>query len=315
MNPSSSSSVDSILPPRADEGVPLAPQSPPRRWGWRFSLRMLLLVQLALALFVGWIAVRVHSFQQQQIVQRIPDGKRTSLNVQTRPASPQWFWGRVGQILGVPAEDVIAVRVDFHALSTVEAESLGRLPQLEELHLAYGLEEAAAMRPIANLPRLSRLNLYDAERRGLDDETLRPLAANRTIKWLTIHSVQVTDEGIARLATMPNLEVLDIQYAKMTIAGLWPWISENRLRVLNTPLRLTSSDCAELAELKSLRDLSAYEVDTAGVEALAQLPKLRRFTLRGPLTTRLAEESLRRFPKNVQVFHDQVHLFGPSSQR
>jgi len=170
------------------------------------------------------------------------------------------------------------------------------------------------MRPIASHPGLRRLDLGDAELCGLDDEMLAPLAGNTTITWLTIHSVNVTDEGLASLSSMRALEVLDIQYAKMTAGGLRPLIAKNQIRDLNTPLRLTAADCAELANMTSLRSLEAYDVETAGVDSLATLPALQRFTLRGPLTTRLTDDALRRFPKHVQVFHEHIQLFGPGSE-
>ena len=312
--------VDSLLPP--PEIARPTPAAEPakgrlRRFGWQFSLRAFVALQVLIALLLGYVVRRVRSMQRQQVIVRsIIDGERQSVSSGMHFAQPAWLWGPLCKQLNVVPMDVSGVSLGSKPLSTAEAELLRELPYLRTVTLNFGVEEPATMRVLARCP-LEWIHLRDTDRRGLSDEKLRPLVHCKSLQVIAIQSVNVTNVGIGDLAALPNVRRLDIQYARMTIDGIKPWIAANRLTDLYLPLRMTSEDCEVAARFSSLWRLSIYELDEhdfeEGVAHLATHPTLQRLEISRGLEGEVMA-AVRTLPPRIHVYNYLQQLVSPEDE-
>lgn len=314
--------VDDLLPPRADESSSRAQEerlvAPAKKKMRRcsvgkYSLRTLIGVQVVFALFFGWVGARLYSFRQQEAA--VTSVARRHFSFDSNPASPRWFWSNVEKITGVQTNDYVTGTNSDAPLTLTEAKQIRRLRYLNCLYVERGVSEPAVIDELAHLPNLRWLELRDdPERKSyLDDEDLLPLAQNRSVTRLIIFSEHVTDKGIAALADMPNVEILDIAYGRVSIGGLRPWIARNRLRELSIPCRLTREDCEELSKFTSLESLSMYELKPVCAEFIAMLPKLRRIKISGPFVDPdiFGDNSI--LPGQIEIWHRSLQLSMPTS--
>jgi Leucine-rich repeat (LRR) protein len=174
------------------------------------------------------------------------------------------------------------------------AEWLPRLANLRSLELIMSLDDAdAAM--LGRLRQLHRLEL--AGRVHLSPEGFMQLARMENLKQLVLRSCGLTDEHLAFLAEMPQLEILEIPGNRITGAGI------DHLRNLSNLRRLSVSFCPEIddeafkriSRLESLEGLSAQMtgVTDAGLAYLFDMPYLRDVTVLGSRATRTGIGALR----------------------
>ena len=93
------------------------------------------------------------------------------------------------------------------------------------------------------------------------DEQLAALApvAERVV-WLDIGRTQVTDEGMANIGQMPNLERLHLEQTKVTDAGMKHLAALKKLEYLNLyGTGVTAAIFEPMAELRNLRKLFLWE--------------------------------------------------------
>jgi uncharacterized membrane protein len=106
---------------------------------------------------------------------------------------------------------------------------------------------------------------------------LAPLAAN--IVWLDLANTQVTDQGLAQIAALPNLVRLHLQKTAITDAGLAQLTKLAYLEYLNLyGTAVTDAGIGQLAPLKNLHALYLWQtkVSEAGIKNLHEkMPQLR----------------------------------------
>jgi len=93
------------------------------------------------------------------------------------------------------------------------------------------------------------------------DEQLAALApvAERVV-WLDIGRTQVSDEGMANIGQMPNLERLHLEQTKVTDAGMKHLAALKKLEYLNLyGTEVTAAIFEPMAELRNLRKLFLWE--------------------------------------------------------
>lgn len=103
------------------------------------------------------------------------------------------------------------------------AVQLGKLPNLQSIHLGSSQVGDRGLAALAKLPRLERLSM---QRNKITDAGLPALAGSRTLKSLWIGGLEeqsaISDAGLVHLANLPQLEELDLQNTRVTPAGLTP---------------------------------------------------------------------------------------------
>lgn len=103
------------------------------------------------------------------------------------------------------------------------AAHLRDMPRLRYIHLGSSQVGDRGLAAIATLPNLEGLSM---QRNKITDAGLAALAGHPKLKTLWIGNLEtlspISDAGVVHLATLPQLEELDLQYTRVTPAGLRP---------------------------------------------------------------------------------------------
>jgi hypothetical protein len=139
----------------------------------------------------------------------------------------------------------------------------------------HGVRNAAAvLDALGPLPKLHRLNLYDA---GFGDADLPRLRAFPELVELNLNDTAVSDEGVRQLAELTSLRELHLARSGVTDAGLAHLVRLKNLEKLSLGNGITDGGLAHLKMLTGLRELhlTGSGVTDAGVAELHQaLPRL-----------------------------------------
>lgn len=205
---------------------------------------------------------------------------------------------------------VLSTLPDLRALNLAAREAdpeifaiLGRLKHLEQLHLDASFQigrngfEAHHLSPLRHLKNLRELELADVD---FTNEMLAHLAGLTNLELLYAgNSVTVTDHGLAHLSKLRKLQSLVLHRIIATDAGLAALAGMPELEWLVIPSdRYTDAGMFHLASMPKLGrvDLSGSQVTDAGLSILATAPTLReiRTTDRSLREIRKATSSLRK---------------------
>jgi hypothetical protein len=136
---------------------------------------------------------------------------------------------------------------------------------------------------LVKLPKLLRINLEGA---NMTDRSVELVASNTRLKQVTfVDNQHITDQGIAHLQKMPQLELLD----------------------LSACTGITDVAVAHLVGLKQLTELNliATKVGHASVPSLKQMTSLRQLNLHGTQMTAADIAELRAALPNCQILWDE----------
>jgi hypothetical protein len=153
---------------------------------------------------------------------------------------------------------------------------LAKLPGLEVLELWGADVDDATLDKIAPL-KLRELTLENTE---ITDAGLARLASIPTLRSLNLRrSSYLTDAALTHVAKLPNIEVLELLYNNFGDAGIEHVAKLPKLRVLDLRgcVLVTDAGLAHLAACKNLQRLKLRNpnVTDAGLKALRGLSKLR----------------------------------------
>lgn len=118
------------------------------------------------------------------------------------------------------------------------AMHLAHLENLQTIHLSDSQAGDGALKALAKLPKLTRISM---QKNMITDEGLAHLAEMKQLQslWVGISKGTITDEGLASLAGLENLTKLELQHSQITDAGLEHLKGLKNLRGLivgNTPV-------------------------------------------------------------------------------
>jgi hypothetical protein len=249
----------------------------PQRSRWRrYSLRALLLFQVVIAVFIGYVVWRVRLIERQhaaamEIAEHNPRGS----SYKSRSVRPAWFWEPVCNFCGSShATDVVEIMSQRHPLKESEVE---RLPYLEELAINRGIENDAVMKKLADSKYLKNLFVSNNRKSPPADDSIAHLRNNRSIENLTLHGAQITDKSITVLAEIPNVISLNIDQTSATSDSLEPWIKNNKLQHLRLPYKLELNVIRRLSQLTTLEVLEAFGIDEQAAKALCEFRSIQHF--------------------------------------
>ena len=162
--------------------------------------------------------------------------------------------------------------------------------------------------------------LYSIGSGGLEDDDLEVLAEFPTIQRLQLGE-RLTDAGIAHLARLKNLRLLDTESWGITDQGVKSLAALERLEFLNLNYALvTDRGLESLAGLENLTYLNLWntQVTADGVAGLrAKLPRVKVDPRSFPAAAEereIVQELIRagiRFEADKDGWIEDVHLFGP----
>jgi hypothetical protein len=177
----------------------------------------------------------------------------------------------------------------------VTNNSLARLKDLTGLHklnLSTTPIDDGALVHLRGMKELGELNLTNVgsitQFRSITDKGLEHLQGLTKLEVLLIPNSRITGQGMAFLAKMPNLRVLDLFHTNLDDVGLGHLKGHEKLEVLRmSGTRFTDEGLVALAGLKHLRelDLGFSKLTDRGMVHLRDLRELRRLNLSSTAVT------------------------------
>ena len=289
---------------------------PSRRW-LQFSLRTMLFLTLAVAVWLGWFVDRAQ--RQKRAVEAIeaaPMGRviyrhqlRSNLGPndsilygtnRTGPTGwpgPVWLCKLFGDEYFV---EVVGVNAPLGEPHVVLKDLLQDLPWLEEVHITVQTpDDLASLRHLKRLKRLVISNWCsnfsmeclgdssDLRFLSFDGEGKQPnfehLEEFGNLRAVGLRSAAVADEAMPHLTALPRLERLVLD-CNISDEGLSRLERLKRLETLTISTPNVTDAAAEcLQRLTSLKELSIQgtKITDRGLELLANLPRLESLTLGG----------------------------------
>ena len=189
-----------------------------KTWRFRVSVRAVMILILALAAWLGWIA---HSAREQgEAVAAI-----TRAGGHVIYDWGLWYPGQ-SEVGGLFRPKWLVHLIGVDSLSQVTGVSLD------------GCASDADLVQVGRLTRLERLSLTSSL---ITDAGLRHLRGMGTLRQLFLHASPITDEGLAHLNGLIRLQLLTLVDTKVTDAGL-PYLRGMRsLQELDVPTAVTDS--------------------------------------------------------------------------
>ncbi len=181
---------------------------------------------------------------------------------------------------------------------------LGKLEKLEKVHIARRDLGPEGIGALVHLPGLRALSLVLPAPATLADPTLAPLGEAVGLKQLTLDIPTLDDRAAPQLATLTQLELLDLGGTQISDLGLKSLAGLTMLGELKLHhTRVTNRGLANLAGLSRLHLLELDHTDLvdAGVAHLKQLRALRVLRLDKTLITDAALPHLLGMPLLEQL--------------
>jgi len=216
--------------------------APRKRRRLALSVKMLMLLMLPVAIWLGWVTNKAR--RQRQAVEAIQKhGGSVYYNWEIvdgvyspgrKPTAPEWFRRLAGDEYFQEVETVLFRRPDDGDVT----DSLAGMSHLRSLEIEEGYVTETGFQRIGGLASLSSLHIKGT--RGLTDSGAGHLANLRDLKYLLIADSELSDTGLGHLAALTKLEMLtlmnlknrDIAQSRITDRGLEHLKALTRLRSL-----------------------------------------------------------------------------------
>ena len=171
-------------------------------------------------------------------------------------------------------------------LESLELRDCNEITRLHELsrirrlkHLTLVADDVLSLTPLRECRNLESVKLGNNS--SIDDSSMKVLGQVRTLKSIDLSKTAVTDEGLAELAKLPNLEELKLEDCEnITGEGFEEFASPHGLKELNLRgvRKLNDAGLAELAKFEDLENLLLYQnvaVKRDGFRCLNSMKKLK----------------------------------------
>jgi len=161
-----------------------------------------------------------------------------------------------------------------------EISNLYALSRIRKLkHLAIVPDDSLSFAPLVECKNLKSVKITGSS--SIDDLTLQSLARVESLESVDLSETAVTDEGLAQLGKLPNLEKLILKECEeVTGEAFADFQFPESLKVLNLERATKISDegLAELERFSNLEELRLYrnkKIEGRGFECIGSLKKLK----------------------------------------
>ena len=245
------------------------------RWQFQFSIPLLAVLVVVVALPCSWLAIAMkEAREQRETVEMIHslDGHvwqdwQIGANDQPLLPEPVWLRDRFGDDFFTSL-----VHVDFDARKLTDAEmgSFNGLSTLQSLNLNRSSITDIGLNHVKGLIRLQTLCLTSTK---VTDSGLNCLKGLNELQDLALGDTNVTDSGLNVIGSLPQLRELYLNGTQVTDTGIERLKDLLRLQVLllsDTKITDVGLDC--LKGMPELRELHLYrtQVTDEGVKKLQQ---------------------------------------------
>lgn len=170
------------------------------------------------------------------------------------------------------------LRLPGTSLKNRDLSGWGRCSRLEHIQLDMDLR-SEQLAFLVGLAHLQTLNLHGCTE--LDDQAAEIISRCVSLKTLYLGQTHITDAGVARLARLPDVEKLSLNYnERLTCSGVASFRGHPRLRSLwLESTALTDEALAVVASLPALDELSirdCHQLTDRSIDTLAQCRKLKK---------------------------------------
>ncbi|PHS13737.1 MAG: hypothetical protein COA78_06505 [Blastopirellula sp.] len=216
------------------------------KFGWRYSLRALLMVITPLILWLGWYVNLVH-YQRSTAEALQADGFSVyyDYHIADPAGDPPWlaswigidFCSSVVMVQGYQHRDLSLkhlgrlqhidslkrLQISINHSDEATFVAIGKLHQLEDLLLSTPPFPPEQLKHLISLKHLESIDITQP----IGDEGIAALCNLKQLKKIRISSEQLTQSGIQQLAKLENLESLKLR-GNLDISGETQQILQNR---------------------------------------------------------------------------------------
>jgi hypothetical protein len=267
----------------------------PKRAKFRFSIRVMMLVVLIIAVWLGW---RVSIARKQRAVVAAVEQAggwvhydyefvSDVLTPGQNPWAPFWlrkilgdeYFRQVRQVSLVYDEST-GKRFDNKNVDACDnlLKQMTAMPGLKELLLKETQATDEGLRQIGKMTELRQLYIWDA--RSVTDAGVSHLRNLRNLREIHINNSKITDDSLVLLSSLPSMEKLSFQGNHFSDEGLVRLQGSKRLKSLHIglgDLQVTDAGIAHLRDFDKLEvlDIQGSGVTAEGLEHLKELPNLK----------------------------------------
>ncbi|MCU0878511.1 MAG: hypothetical protein MUF06_12060 [Pirellulaceae bacterium] len=217
---------------------PRTDRKPPRRW-LQFSLRAVVLFTVLVSIALGWIG---------NILVRVRRQRAAIARVEAMGGQAVYDY-HASRVKSPPGPEFVRTLVGDDAFASVESIRFSYRKKFTGDDLAV----------LAEFPKLKRLDLSFAD---VDDEGIARIGTLRTLEFLYLRGINISDSNIVLLLNLHELRFLNIEQTDVTDRGLEHLRSLKQLnRVVVGPA--ISKDAAQRLK-QSLPDGFVEGRDTSG---------------------------------------------------
>jgi hypothetical protein len=293
---------------------------PTRRWS-RFSIRVMMLIVLLIAVLLGWQANKAR--EQREVVAAVQkyggwvhydyefvNGK---LITGRSPWGPRWlremlgdsFFQNVRQV-SLVYDDSTGKRFDNSNVLACDdlLEKISKLPGIKELYLKETQTTDKGLRHIGKLTELEIFFIWDAK--SVTDRGISRLVGLKNLKNIHISQSNLTDDSLALLSRLPSMAEMSLQGNHFSDEGLARLNGRERLKRLYIGLGDGPIRDAGLAHLKDFKKLETLDLQNAkitaqGLEQLKGLPNLKSLWLGGTSISKKDVQRLQEAIPNLKI--------------
>lgn len=202
----------------------------------QFSLRVLIIGVVLLAIFFAWIAASIRTYQDKYSVAQQLEALGATVE-ETRPV-PSWIRWLVGndgyaEIVSVAfyddyvSEDALLLLRKKTKIETLllnktrmgdeRMADIGKLVYLRNLYL---VRTAITDAGVAKLTGLTNLEVLDLSETSITDQALSQLSNFPHLRVIAVDKTAITDNGLLQLGDLPSLKVAYIEDTNVTKKGI-----------------------------------------------------------------------------------------------
>lgn len=271
----------------------VATKPPKRRRGFCVSLRLFMLIVVAVGVWLGWLANGARTQRLAVAEIRRPNNGGTIVYAEEMGSTPasafrrkptpmtqvqsrvSWKWNWLRQELGRDYFDSVVV-VRMNSPNAAKMAAVGKLPSLRVLELIDTKDlRDADWSSLKDLDRLELLRIYFP----VTNAAVQYLTGMPRLRTLTLGGFPLDEAAFRRLGELTQLEMLNLPGSKFQDEWLAHLAGMDVLRELFLPSSTIGDEgLIHLPKLSSLKtvDLRATRVTQDGVDKLKQaIPGLR----------------------------------------